>query len=144
MFKPDTIPAMVYYTNLEPEVVSYMRTLCVHTNVYSNVSSVVMRQMFETLSTMPDELKPAATNRVAKYMYFAIRHTTRRMGWQDRELSSFIPAYSNSLQRLSAMRYVSASATNAWERSNAAQIVQHLESLPTNQLNDVSWIAEED
>ena len=144
LFKPDTIPAMVYYTNLEPEVVSYMRTLGVHTNVYSNVSSVVMRQMFETLSTMPDELKPAATNRVAKYMYFAIRHTTRRMGWQDRELSCFIPAYSNSLQRLSAMRYVSASATNAWERSNAAQIVQHLESLPTNQLNDVSWIAEED
>lgn len=142
--KIETIPPMLWRTNLEPEVLAYMQTLCVRTNVYCKVESKVMRDMFKTLSTMPDELKPAATNRVAKYMYFAIRHTTRRMGWQDRELSCFIPAYSNSLQRLSAMRYVSASATNAWERSNAAQIVQHLESLPTNQLNDVSWIAEED
>ena len=142
--KIETIPPMFWRTNLEPEVLAYMQTLCVRTNVYCKVESKVMRDMFKTLSTMPDELKPAATNRVAKYMYFAIRHTTRRMGWQDRELSCFIPAYSNSLQRLSAMRYVSASATNAWERSNAAQIVQHLESLPTNQLNAVSWIAEED
>ena len=144
LFKPDTVPAMVYYTNLEPEVLAYMRSLCVRTNVYCKVESVVMRQMFETLSTMPDELKAAATNRVAKYMYFAIRHVTDTQGWQDRELSNFIPAYSNSFQRLSAMRYVSASATNTWERSNAAQIVQRLESLPANQLNDVSWIADED
>ena len=121
-----------------------MRALCVRTNVYRNVESIVMGDMFETLSTMPDELKPAATNRVAKYMYFAIQHTTRRMGWQDRELSNFIPAYSNSLQRLSLMRYVSTSATNDWERSNAAQIVQRLESMPTNQLNDVSWIEQDE
>lgn len=40
------------------------------------------------------------------------------------------------------MRYVSVSATNDWERSNAAQVVQRLESIPTNQLNDISWIAE--
>ena len=33
-------------------------------------------------------------------------------------------------------------ATNDWERSNAAQVVRRLESIPTNQLNDVSWIAE--
>ena len=142
--KVDTIPPMFWRTNLEPEVLAYMRTLCVRTNVYCKVESIVMRDMFETLSTMPDELKPAATNRVAKYMYFAIRHVTDTQGWQDRELSNFIPAYSNSLQRLSAMRYVSASATNTWERSNAAQIVQRLESLPANQLNDVSWIADED
>ena len=142
--KVDTIPPMFWRTNLEPEVLAYMRTLCVRTNVYCKVESIVMRDMFETLSTMPDQLKPAATNRVAKYMYFAIRHVTDTQGWQDRELSNFIPAYSNSLQRLSAMRYVSASATNTWERSNAAQIVQRLESLPVNQLNDVSWIAEQD
>ena len=72
-----------------------------------------MRDMFETLSTMPDALKPAATNRVAQYMYFAIRHVTDSQGWQDREFASFIPAYSNSIQRMSAMRYVSTSATNA-------------------------------
>ena len=143
LFRAGSIPAMFYYTNLEPEVLEYMRSLCVRTNVYSRVETTVMRDMFETLSTMPDAMKPAATNRVAKYMYFAIRNTTRRMGWQDRELSNFIPAYSNSLQRLSLMRYVSTSATNAWERSNAAQVVQQLESIPTNQLNDISWISED-
>ena len=138
-----TIPAVFRRTNLEPEVLSYLRTLCIRTNIYSKVEYIVMRDMFETLSTMPDDLKPAATNRVARYMYFAIHHATDTQGWQDRELASFIPAYSNSIQRLSAMRYVSASATNAWERSNAAEIVQRLESIPANQLNDISWITED-
>ena len=140
--KTETIPPMFWRTNLEPEVLAYMRSLCVRTNVYCKVEHGVMRDMFETLSTMPDEQKPAATNRVAQYMYFAIRHVTDSQGWQDIELSRFIPAYSNSLQRLSLMRYVSVSATNDWERSNAAQVVQRLESIPTNQLNDISWIAE--
>ena len=133
---------MFWRTNLEPEVLAYMRSLCVRTNVYCKVETAVMRDMFETLSTMPDELKPAATNRVAQYMYFAIRHVTDTQGWQDRELANFIPAYSNSLQRLSLMRYVFSSATNDWERSNAAQVVIRLQSLPANQLNDISWIAE--
>ena len=133
---------MLYYTNLEPEVMEYMRTVCVRTNIYCKVEYAVVNDMFETLQTMRDEFKPAATNRVAKYIYFAIRHETDTQGWHDRELSRFIPAYSNSLQRLSLMRYVSTSATNTWERSNAAQVVQQLESLPTNQLNDISWIAE--
>ena len=140
--KAGTIPSMIWYTNLEPEILAYMRSLCVRTNVYSKAETNVMRVMFETLETMPDALKPAATNRVAKYMYFAIKNTTRRMGWQDRELSNFILPYSNSLQRLSVMRYVSTSATNEWERTNAAQIVQRLEAIPTNQLNDLSWIEE--
>ena len=141
--KQETIPAMFYYTNLEPEVMSYMRSLCVRTNVYCDVESSVMNDMFETLETMPDNLKPAATNRVAKYMYFAIRHGTETQGWQDRKLSWFIPAYSNSVQRLSLMRYVATSETNKWERSNAMQIVQRLEAMPTNQLNNISWIAED-
>ena len=140
--KVDTIPPMIWYTNLEPEVLSYMRTLCVRTNVYCKAEYCVLRDMFETLRTMPDALKPAATNRVAQYIYFAIHHVTDTPGWQDSELARFIPDYSNSLQRLSVMRYVSTSATNEWERTNAAQIVQRLESIPTNQLNDVSWIEE--
>ena len=140
--KGGTIPSMIWHTNLEPEVLSYMRTLCVRTNVYCKVEYVVMRDMFETLRTMPDALKPAATNRVAQYIYFAIHHVTDTPGWQDSELARFIPDYSNSLQRLSVMRYVSTSATNEWERTNAAQIVQRLEAIPTNQLNDVSWIEE--
>jgi len=138
-----TIPSMFRRTNLEPEVMTYMRSLCVRTNIYCKTEALVMRDMFETLETMPDKLKPAATNRVAKFMYFVIRNGTDTQGWQDRELTKFIPAYSNSLQRLSLMRYVSNSASNTWERSNASQIVQRLESLPTNQLNNISWIAED-
>ena len=138
-----TIPSMFRRTNLEPEVMTYMRDQCLRTNSYFNAQALVMRDMFETLSTMPDQLKLAATNRVAKYMYFAIGHTTRFIAWQDEELSRFIPAYSNSFQRLSLMKYVSTSATNTWERTNAAQVVQRLESLPTNQLNNISWIAED-
>ena len=138
-----TIPSMFRRTNLEPEIMAYMRNQCLHTNRYFTAQALVMRDMFETLSTMPDQLKPAATNRVAKYMYFAIGHATRFIAWQDEELSRFIPAYSNSLQRLALMRYVSNSASNTWERSNAAQIVKGLESLPTNQLNNISWIAED-
>ena len=140
--KVKPISCMFTYTNLEPEVLSYMRTLCVKTNVYDRMAGTVMLRMFETLSTMPDSMKPAATNRVAQYMYFAIHHVTDSQGWQDIELSRFIPAYSNSIQRLRLMQYVANSATNAWERSNAASVVQALSAIPTNQLNDVSWITE--
>ena len=140
--KNTTIPAMFTYTNLEPEIMSYMKTLCVRTNVYDKIAPEVMLNMFDTLETMPDELKPAATNRVAQYMYFAIHHVTDSQGWQDRELANFIPAYSNSVQRLALMSYVAATATNAWEQSNAAAVVQSLSALPTNQLNNISWIEE--
>ena len=141
--KANTIPPMFWRTNLEPEVMAYMRSLCVRTNIYCKTEALVMHDMFETLETMQDELKQAATNRVAKYMYFVIRNGTDTQGWQDRELTKFIPAYSNSLQRLSLMRYVSNTASNTWERENAAQVAKRLESIPTNQLNDISWIAED-
>ena len=138
-----TIPSMFRRTNLEPDVMAYMRTLCVRTNVYCKAEYEVIRDMLKTLEAMPDELKSDATNRVAKYMYFAIHNETDTQGWHDRELVRFIPSYSNSFQRLLLMRHVSNSASNTWERSNAAQVVQQLESLPTNQLNDISWIAED-
>ena len=141
--KSITIPAMFLRTNLEPEVMAYLRSLCFRTNVYCKAEYDVIRDMFSTLKTMSDELKPAATNRVAKYMYFAIHNETDTQGWHDQELSRFIPAYSNSFQRLSLMRYVSNSASNTWERSNAAQIVKQLSVIPTNQLNNISWIAED-
>ena len=141
--KGKTIPSMFHRTNLEPEVMAYMRSLCVRTNVYYKVEFDVVYDMFETLSTMPKDLKPAVTNRVAKYIFFAIRHETDTQGWHDRELARFIPAYSNSFQRLSLMRYVAGSTTNAYQRTYAEGVVQRLESLPTNQLNDISWIADD-
>ena len=141
-FAKGAISAMIYYTNLEPDVLSYMRSLCVRTNIYCKAECNVMLDMFETLSTMPDELKPVATNRVAQYMYFAIRHTTKGVTWQDRELANFIPAYSNSIQRLAAMKYVASTIANPRTRALAQQQVDRLSAIPTNQLNDVSWIAE--
>ena len=140
--KLSTIPAMVRHTNLEPCVLEYMRTLCVRTNIYDQAATCVMDEMFETLKTMPDAMKPAATNRVARYMYFAIHHVTDSQGWQDRELANFIPAYSNSVQRLDLMRYVSTSATNAMQRANASNVVERLSAIPFNELNNVEWIAE--
>ena len=55
--KAITIPAMFLRTNLEPEVMAYLRSLCVRTNVYCKAEFVVIDNMFTTLKTMPDELK---------------------------------------------------------------------------------------
>lgn len=137
------IVAPFIYTNLEPEVLAYMRSLCTRTNIYENVSATVMHDMFKTLDTMPPELKPAATNRVAQYLYFAVRHTTRSMLYQDSRLAGLVPAYSNSVQRLDAMRHVAATATNQWQRVHAQMEADRLSALPAGQLNDLPWIAEE-
>ena len=98
--------------------------------------------MLETLQTMPSELQPAATNRLARYMYYTIRHATRAMAFQDCELAKLIPPYSNSVQRLDAMQYVESTATNELQRVRARMEIDRLLALPTNQLNDVSWIAD--
>ena len=138
-----TIPSMFRRTNLEPEVMAYMRSLCVRTNIYCRAESLVMHDMFETLDTMPCELKPAASNRVARYMYFATWHGTDIQSWQDRELSKFIPAYSNSLQRLSVMRHIEATTANIRLREWAKKEADALSAIPTNQLNNIIWIAED-
>lgn len=141
--KRSTILGMFRYTNLEPEVMAYMRTLSVQTNIYDRVADNVMIDMFETLETMPDEMKPAATNQLAKYLYFAAHHVTESQAWHDRELANFIPSYSNSVQRLDLMRHVANTATNIYERTNAVNVVNALSQLPTNQVNNVSWMVDE-
>ncbi|MCR5752890.1 MAG: hypothetical protein K6G91_13120, partial [Kiritimatiellae bacterium] len=115
----------------------------VRTNVYCNVGFDVVYDMFETLNTMSDELKSAATNRVASFIYFSVWNTTRDIAWQDRELAKFLPAYSNSVQRLSALRHVAATTENWRTRAIVQKEVDRLSSLPTNQLNNISWIAED-
>ena len=138
-----TIPAMFWRTNLEPEVMAYMLTLCARTNVFDNVEDVVMNDMVKTLSMLPSELKPGAANRVAKYIYFSIRHTKHSIAWQDRELSKLVSPYSKSVQRLSALRHVEATTANPQIRDWAHKEVESLSSIPTNQLNNISWIAED-
>ena len=140
---PTPISAPFRYTNLKPEVLAYMRTLCVRTNIYESVADGVLFNMLETLDTMPPELKPTATNRVAKFIYYSVRHTTRQMVYQDKQLSGLVPAYSNSIQRLDAMRYVAATATNKWQRTHAQMEADRLLALPAGQLNDLPWIAED-
>ena len=137
------IPALFWHTNLEPEVIQMLETCCINTNVFDDISTLVRYCVYETLDTMPQDLKPAATNRVARYMYFAIHHTTRKLVSQDRQLAAFFPAYSNSLQRLSAVRYIVSTTTNVRTRVLAQQEVDRLSAIPTNQLNDISWIAED-
>ena len=130
------------HTNLEPEIMEYMRSQCVRTNLYERSSFYVMHDMLETLSTMPPELQPAATNRVAQYIYFTIGHIVDDQNFQDKGLIRLIPAYSNSLQRLSLMQYVAATATNTYERTYAQRAVQALSAAPTNTLNNIPWIAQ--
>ena len=136
--------APFYYTNLEPEVLAYMRSLCLKTNIYERAALGVMLDMFRTLDTMPPELKTAATNRVAKFIYFAIRHSPGGPASQDLGLAGFLPAFSNSIQRLDAMRYVGSTTTNARIRVYARKEIDRLSALPAGQLNDLPWIAEEE
>ena len=139
-WKVITIPAMFAYTDLEPEVISYIQTLCIRTNIFDNVSDIVLFDMLETLKSMSDELQSAATNRVAKYTYFATRHTTTAPSYHDKTLLSLLPSYSNSIQRLSSMQHVAATATNAYERTYAQNVVQSLSAVPTNELNNITWL----
>ena len=137
------VTAMFHYTNLEPEVLAYMRSLCLKTNIYEQAAAGVMYDMLKTLDTMPSELKPAATNRVAKFIYFAIRHSPGGPASQDLGLARFLPAYSNSIQRLDAMRYVESTTTNARIRVYARKEADRLSALPADRLNNLPWIAED-
>lgn len=130
------------HTNLEPEIMEYMKSQCVRTNVYDGCETSVMYDMLETLSTMPPALQPAATNRVAQFFYFAIKNITSSQGVHDLSLIDLIPEYSNSIQRLSLMQYVSATATNKYTRIYAEKAVQLLSAAPTNTLNNIPWIAQ--
>ena len=55
--KDISIPAMFWHTNLEPEVLSYMRNICVRTNIYDRIAPLVSHYIYETIDLMPDDLK---------------------------------------------------------------------------------------
>ena len=130
------------YSQYEPEVFDYMRKLCVMTNRYAGVVGMVALDLEECLGGVPIDKRQVATNRVAKFDYFVLRHATTDLGIVDNQLAEFLPAYSNSIQRLSAMRYVSGTTTNVGIRIWATNQVNRLSALPTNQLNNVSWLEE--
>ena len=141
-FKRETIPAMIHFTNVEPNVLSYLRSKCTDTNIYDHVALSVADALLEALHTMPSEFKLESTNRIARYMYYSLHYMTKSMLWQDRELAKLIPLYSNSVQRLELMNYVIENTTNAVLRNRVQIEAERLSAIPTNQLNDVSWITE--
>ena len=130
------------YSQYEPEIFDYLRKLCVMTNRYAGVVGGVALDLEECLKGVRPDKCQAATNRVAKYDYFVLWHATAHLGVVDSQLAEFIPAYSNSIQRLNAMRYVANTATNRDQAVWATNQVNRLSALPTNQLNNVSWLEE--
>ena len=140
--KATTTTGMLTYTNLEPEVLDYMHTLQAQTNLYDRLASGVYYKMLRTLEDMDDALKPAATNRLAKYAYGTLRQLTRFQAAQDTELVKLVPAYSNSVQRLAAMRFIAGTATNTYMHVKAARLVQELSAVPAAELNNLTWLVE--
>ena len=138
----DGLPGVFRRTNLEVSVLDYLRRVCVMTNQYDNIAGHITIDLLETLNTMPDDEKLCATNRLAAYTYFVLSHISHDQIFHDRTIAELVPVYSNSVQRLSAMRYVAATATNTYERAHAIREVQRLSALPTNELNNVSWLEE--
>ena len=130
------------YSQYEPEIFDYLRKLCVMTNRYAGVVGGVALDLEECLKGVRPDKCQAATNRVAKYDYFVLWHATAHLGVVDSQLAEFIPAYSNSIQRLNAMRHVANTATNRDQAVWATNQVNRLSALPTNQLNNVSWLEE--
>ena len=130
------------YSRFEPEVFDYMRKVCVMTNIYERWVADIAIDMEVCFRDRPGYFNAAATNNFARYQYFVMHHVRSRNGLLDCQIRDFVPAYSNSIQRLNAMRYVANTATNRDQAVWATNQVNRLSALPTNQLNTVSWLEE--
>ena len=136
------VAGMFRYSRFEPEVFDYMRKVCVMTNIYERWTADIAMDMETCLRDRPGYFTNAATNEFARYQYFALNRVRTENVMLDCQLEEFIPAYSNSIQRLNAMRYVANTATNRDQAVWATNQVNRLSALPTNQLNNVSWLEE--
>lgn len=137
-----TYPGVVRYTNLEPEVISYVRSLCTTTNFYQDASFDVVHEMLDNLAGLPDSEKPGATNRVAKYIYYSA-HYLRNSGGHDAELAKLIPGYSNSVQRLELCQHALTMTTNSFTLACVSNEISRLVAIPTNELNNIGWLSDE-
>lgn len=138
-----TVCGMLIYTNLEQDILDYMTSLSRSMSAYDDLASSIYYEMLRTLEDMDDALKPAATNRLAKYAYGTLRQLIDFQAAQDTELVKLVPAYSNSVQRLAAMRFIAGTATNAYMRAKATRLVQELSAVPVDELNNLTWLVEE-
>ena len=130
------------YSRFEPEVFDYMRTVCVKTNAYDGWAQTIAVDMETCFEHRPNYYDSSATNNFVRYQYFTLRHVTSGQACADSIIVDYLPAYSNSVQRLLALRYVANTATNAATAGWAQRQVQRLSALPTNELNNVSWLEE--
>ena len=136
------IPGVYRCSDYGEEVFSYLRRACLMTNQYAHCVGWVALGLEKCIGGLPDAQKPAATNRVAKYHYFVLNHATADLGSVDAGLVSLAPPYSNSIQRLRAMRHITNTTTNNWVKRWTREEAERLEALPTNALNNVQWLEE--
>jgi len=138
------IPGVFRYTNLEPEVMKSLRDVCVRTNIYEEAASFVTFELMRCVEEMPAQYRASATTNVAKFIYFSIMNgTTRDNVVQDDELAKFLPVYSNSIQRITVVHHLLSTITNSYTVACLQSDLTRLQALPTNQLNNVSWLTEE-
>ena len=123
---------------------SYLRDVSVQTNVYERAAVSVMFDLMRCVEEMPTQCRANATTNVAKFIYFSIMHgTTRANVVQDDELAKLIPAYSNSFQRITVVNHLLSTITNSYTHACLQSDLARLQALPTNELNNVSWLTEE-
>ena len=96
--------------------------------------------LLDGLNHVPLEDREAARRRVAQFLYYSMRQISSSQTWQDEQLAKLIPAYSNSIQRLEQVDYLRVCSTQEYEREKSLIQYNRLNAIPTNQLNDVSWI----
>ena len=128
-------------SHLPPDRAFYGQTLDSDADLERWVADIAI-DMEVCFRDRPGYFNAAATNNFARYQYFVMHHVRSRNGLLDCQIRDFIPAYSNSIQRLNAMRYVANTATNRDQAVWATNQVNRLSALPTNQLNTVSWLEE--
>ena len=136
------IPGLFKYTNLEPGVMARLYELCICTNRYDEAASIVAYDLIESIGTVPEPEREHAKTNVVKYLYYSMRHISCSQTWQDEQLALLIPSYSNSVQRLEQVRFFVQNSTNAYEREDATIQLNRLSAMPSNELNNVSWISD--
>ena len=134
------IPALFKYTFLEQDVIERIQALSVQTNRYDSASPLVVWDMLDCLSSMPESERDDAKSRVAKFLYSSTRHVTILQSWQEEQLAKLVPEYSNSVERLEQTRFLIQHSTNDYERARLSRQFDRLNAMPTNTLTRVPWI----
>lgn len=135
-------PSLFKYTQLEPEVMGVLWNFSMETDRYDKAASIVTWELLDCLSGLPESKRPAANQRVARFLYHSMRQVSSSQTWQDEQLAILVPSYSNSVERLEQMRFLMHHSSRAYERDKATAQFDRLSLMPTSTLNSVQWITE--